>query len=368
MSSVYGHKRHMGKTIKLNPSLCSKKWTFIKAGIDDFRDRFPPQLTDFIVRRKPGPEPVLRGLPRDRSQKKQQNAQRNYDITDKLTRQEVFFSRKIPAAERRRARIKELEKTLLEHPLMLLPGLEDGLAPELYDEVIDILDPGLLDTIANADLESLDSNYSTDNQIVPLNEYSDEDEIDYQGFDTHNKRANCKTIDEKHEKKIKLLSRDFCKWSETLGPSGPKLEQETIEMLFAPSYNKHKSTGAVQVVQLGTIPPELRAKAGLQPVPPDPQAKLDDIHNTKQRAKFYRFGAWYLKPSSWRRMEKNEPLIDEEKVRKANNLQRKKRNDAMLEELASLHGTHAFRRFLLKTNRKKPDFMREVAKIQDRHL
>ena len=39
---------------------------------------------------------------------------------------------------------------------MLLPGLEDGLAPELYDEVIDILDPGLLDTIANADLESLD--------------------------------------------------------------------------------------------------------------------------------------------------------------------------------------------------------------------
>ena len=71
---------------------------------------------------------------------------------------EAFFSRKIPASERRRARIKELENTLLEHPLMLLPGLEEGLEPELYDEVIDILDPDLLDTIAGADLDSIERN------------------------------------------------------------------------------------------------------------------------------------------------------------------------------------------------------------------
>ena len=71
---------------------------------------------------------------------------------------EAFFSRKIPASERRRKRIKELEDTLLEHPLMLLPGLEEGLEPELYDEVIDILDPDLLDTIAEVDLDSVERN------------------------------------------------------------------------------------------------------------------------------------------------------------------------------------------------------------------
>ena len=41
---------------------------------------------------------------------------------------------------------------------MLLPGLEEGLEPELYDEVIDILDPDLLDTIAGVDLDSVERN------------------------------------------------------------------------------------------------------------------------------------------------------------------------------------------------------------------
>ena len=50
-------------------------------------------------------------------------------------------------------------------------------------------------------------------------------------------------------------------------------------------YQKHKSTGPVQVVQLVTIPPELRAKAGLQPVPPDPE---QDRIRQKPKSKFYR--------------------------------------------------------------------------------
>ena len=44
---------------------------------------------------------------------------------------------------------------------MLLPGLEEGLEPELYDEVIDILDPDLLDTIAEVDLDSVERNRIT---------------------------------------------------------------------------------------------------------------------------------------------------------------------------------------------------------------
>ena len=82
----------------------------------------------------------------------------SFYLNDLFSYKEAFFSRKIPASERRRARIKELENTLLEHPLMLLPGLEEGLEPELYDEVIDILDPDLLDTIAGVDLDSVERN------------------------------------------------------------------------------------------------------------------------------------------------------------------------------------------------------------------
>ena len=82
----------------------------------------------------------------------------SFYLNDLFSCKEAFISRKIPASERRRARIKELENTLLEHPLMLQPRLEEGLEPELYDKVIDILDPDLLDTLAGVDLDSVERN------------------------------------------------------------------------------------------------------------------------------------------------------------------------------------------------------------------
>ena len=64
-------------------------------------------------------------------------------------------------------------------------------------------------------------------------------------------------------------------------------------------------------------------------------------------------------------MEKNEPLVDEEMVRKSKNLQKQTRNESLLQELESLHGAHVFRKFLEDTNRKKPEFMKQIATIQD---
>ena len=58
-------------------------------------------------------------------------------------------------------------------------------------------------------------------------------------------------------------------------------------------------------------------------------------------------------------------LVDDEMVRKSKNLQKQTRNESLLQELASLHGTHVFRKFLEDTNRKKPEFMKKVAVIQD---
>ena len=63
------------------------------------------------------------------------------------------------------------------------------------------------------------------------------------------------------------------------------------------------------MVQLGTIPLELRALAGLQPVPPDPTSKIDPSHTKKKPVK-YRYGAWYLRPNTWKRSPKDEKLED----------------------------------------------------------
>ena len=45
----------------------------------------------------------------------------------------------------------QLEENLLAHPLALFPDLEEGLNPELYEEIVDILDPDLLDIIGSED-------------------------------------------------------------------------------------------------------------------------------------------------------------------------------------------------------------------------
>lgn len=34
---------------------------------------------------------------------------------------------------------------------------------------------------------------------------------------------------------MKSLSREFCRWTDTLGAGEPNIDQETIETLFAPS-------------------------------------------------------------------------------------------------------------------------------------
>ena len=59
----------------------------------------------------------------------------------------------------------------------------------------------------------------------------------------------------------------------------------------------------------------------------------------------------FIPEDTWKYLE---ILVDEEMVRKSKNLQRQTRNESLLQELASLHGTHVFRKFLEDTNRKKP--------------
>ena len=62
------------------------------------------------------------------------------------------------------------------------------------------------------------------------------------------------------------------------------LEEETIEALFASGYSQAKqTTGPVHVVELNSIPPELRAKAGLSTVPESPhEARLDEAHGPRK--------------------------------------------------------------------------------------
>ena len=97
------------------------------------------------------------------------------------------------------------------------------------------------------------------------------------------------------------------------------LEEETIEALFASGYSQAKqTTGPVHVVELNSIPPELRAKAGLvaNDDENDEEGRLDQAHGPIKNDQKYRYGAWYLPADSWKRMERSAPLIDPDEEQK----------------------------------------------------
>lgn len=55
---------------------------------------------------------------------------------------------------------------MLGHPLALFPTLENGLSPELYEEIVDILEPDLLDM---SDSETEESPSSVEPVLPPIN-------------------------------------------------------------------------------------------------------------------------------------------------------------------------------------------------------
>ena len=188
---------------------------------------------------------------------------------------------------------------------------------------MDILDPDLLDMIGSDD-ESDASNQS-ENMVQPKQEDSEDllnasldsilsenTKLDYSRILKKNKNQGVasKTAElELHERKIKNIAKEFCKWSEELGEGGPCLEEETIEALFASGYSQAKqSSGPVHVVELNSIPPELRAKAGL--TIGDKQTKLEELHKSVEKPAKYRYGAWYLKPETWTRLGSFQTLSD----------------------------------------------------------
>ena len=180
---------------------------------------------------------------------------------------------------------------------------------------MDILDPDLLDMIGSDDESDASNQSEVIEQAKP--EVSDDvlntsldsilsegTKLDYSRIlkKSKNQGVASKTAElELHERKIKNIAKKFCKWSEELGEGGPCLEEETIEALFASGYSQAKqSSGPVHVVELNSIPPELRAKAGLTIT--DKQTKLEELHKSAEKQPKYRYGAWYLKPETWTRL------------------------------------------------------------------
>ncbi|MBN3295513.1 FA47E protein, partial [Amia calva] len=258
---------------QLSGALDGHQWRFLNSGLDDFRDGYPPPVGDenFIHAPK-GPRPVVLGDQHSFGSSKQMPRK-------KFTKTQVCFSKLTPLQQMRREHIAQIEYGLTQHPLALYPHLEDSMPPELFEQVVDLLDPemhlssevGSWMMLQNTSRRPLtickkqrptscvscirteDSKLKNPYKWIQTKDDSVEDE---------NNVKMKRLPSPSHDEHLKHVTKEFCDWVASLGGESNNLDQSTLLSLFSSGYEcKPPLTVPIHVVELNNVPAELRMTA-----------------------------------------------------------------------------------------------------------
>ncbi|GFN82172.1 protein fam47e-like [Plakobranchus ocellatus] len=379
----------------------TKNWVFMKDGLDDFRDGLPPvvQGSDFIKTQK-GTGPAIHYEMGKDNQVKQPAARK------RLSKFQVYISKSTPQQQQRRDYITEVEQGLLKHPLALYPHLEDSVMPELFEDIVDLLDPQFNIQDLQEDLDEQTDPYTLEGarpgygtmDSVTKNSHKDADKglKDLEDMVSNIKRNPYRWLprkdkDKKEGKKmkekdkawptspseeehIKKVTQEFCDWVADLGGESNNIEESTITSLFASGYETKPALSVpIHVVELTNVPQELRLSAAVPPpAPVVTKPAVADEESTKQQISGdyqpswvkFKYGAWYLNPRTWKKMDYNEPLTDPKQLKEHEMSEAKKKSNELNHELSNMHASKAFADFISKKNTRRPEFLVEVAEIQ----
>ncbi|KAM9143850.1 protein FAM47E [Pangshura tecta] len=299
--------------------------------------------------------------------------------------------------EIRRDHIAQTEHCLSQHPLAIYPHLEESIPPELFEEVVAILDPEMC-LHSKAGYKDRGQASHTPQQVLFQPEDGKSKEISprpsalpAEGSQLYNEgtlqkkqqqylpyRRNFKqskgkspyTVFSKKEvaareeaarqsyvppldENIKRATKEFCDWVASWGGENYNIDEGTIMRLFDTSYETKPTLAMpVEAVDINNVPLELRKRlegsSSLKAIKSLPkglyQPKWEKI----------RYGAWYLDPKTWRKQKVNEPLEDPKAA--ADTIQNlRKRFSEKEAEVMQLHGTHAFKEFLERKGYRKPE-------------
>ncbi|XP_002127250.3 protein FAM47E [Ciona intestinalis] len=388
-------------------NLVGRNWILLRSGIDDFRDGLPPEFDGkFFVEGSKGISPVISHSKDTLSSRLRRNNVKARQPRPSLTKSQACLDKSLPLQQKRRDHINEVEYGLTQHPLALYPHLEEGMSPELFEEIVDLLDPAMnpdLDSEeedefleegrktttgtdasfarsnileASQKLSSIESLKSLIDDSKPRNPYKwilRKDTLQKDEKKGMKKRPTSPSQDEH----IKKVTKEFCDWVTDLGGESNNVEESTIMSLFASGYETKPALSVpIHVVELSSVPAELRESAGLSPRGsakksyPSSATPTATVTNTVQPEYEpswvkIKYGAWYLEPKTWRVRAEDEVLEDPEEVAKREMSESKQKSTEMDNQLAPLHGARAFRTFLEKNNRRKPEFMNKVSDLQD---
>ncbi|XP_035670834.1 protein FAM47E-like [Branchiostoma floridae] len=381
--------------------LHGKAWTFVRPGMDDFRDGKPPAQDQGIIKGDKGPGPVISGTGGESPGRREHRG-------PVFTKEEMVYSKALPRQQNRRSHIDELEYGLLQHPLALYPHLEDCMPPDLFEEVVDVLDPEMnlgsefddeiLEEEEEEDAEdnsqSQDRIKEEEEEVRTTTEVTDEATEDLEAKARNpykwlflkeetppeeTKASKKRSMSPSQDERLKAVTKDFCDWCASLGGESNNVEESTITSLFASGYETKPALSVpIHVVELTNVPPELRMSTNVSPEPVVAKSILaTDMQVTRHQALDdsykpswvkVKYGAWYLDPITWKKRLATEPLQDPNELSDKDTTEAKKKSRDLDAQLSQMHGASAFNEFIEKKVVRKPEFLQRVAEYQERAL
>ncbi|KAF5906627.1 protein FAM47A-like isoform X1, partial [Clarias magur] len=351
--------------LQLSGALNGHRWRFLTVGLDDFRDGYPVPKAGTFTQPQRGTEAAIFGL----SPKLEKSTKRRF------TKEQACFSKQNCLRQARRQFVDAVEQSLSAHPLALYPHLGSGMAPELFEDVLSVLDPAMhvrtetpvakqdqcrkenlrpcegLNKEASLELttELSNSPVSRKDEVqtpISRNPYKlrEAKEIDA-------KKDGCRKISDKslHSsspgEEINKVTKLFCDWVASLGEETNDITESTILNMFASSCEK-KPVITFQDVGTNEKTEEL-SKDYSQNL----QLKDTELNKVCPPSKKMTYGAWYLNPKTWKQRPANEPLRDPSVTEDSKLEQQSTEKD---EELKQTHGAQAFRQFVITKGLRVP--------------
>nr|XP_021505570.1 protein FAM47E [Meriones unguiculatus] len=344
--------------MKFPGSLDSRRWVFVREGLDDFQKGCPPRQSPkdaflpHIHHRAPSATPRKRktGLPREAP------------LLSRLSKPGKAFLEDVDA------------KTAL-HPLALYPTLKEALPAELLLQVLEVLDPErkLKDTQAYCP----GSGQLMKEATKLVEKCSPQVCLPKKMMGSHPGQWLC----EEKPSKVDLLCEDrlvhedirrgvsdFCAWATALGSS--TIDEEFLLEQFDIGRQTRHSCDTLHLRRLSQVCGELERSEDMS------LAKLQEaeLHHKAEHGRRLqktqdpsepkrvkmRYGAWYLNTNLWKKQRADEPLVDPKISYKAQDTNLKKQLQDQEKLLAGLHGTAAFKDFVLSRGYRLPRFLEKI--------
>lgn len=374
--------KETNQKLNLSGALKCQKWKFLPKGTDDFRDGYPAS-SDASNDLFPGVHlPILQNAEHD---------SKPVQKPKKFTIEQSCYSKLLPLQQTRREYIAQIEYGLTQHPLALYPHLEEGISHELFEDIVEILDPEMRLKSPSDSYEAIPEDQE-DNILTPAKEQQETQSVKSRETSTRlsnmSEQSRLKNPytwivkqekpvkDEKRskvprpltpalDKSVKQATKDFCDWVTSLGGENCSVNEATIFSLFASGYDTKPTLSVpIHVVELNNVPAELRMSLGVLPrqemtkAPTGIRECMETTYNPSWVKS--RYGAWYLDPKTWKELKANEPLKDPALENNENGIHSKTKLSQKDEELLQLHGTTAFKEFIEKKGYRRPEFLNKI--------